>query len=213
MTIPDDRSEAGGAKGSSDGTDTRGLVQIPESNPTLPSRATVENPYDVLWRYRMNPSPLQFSSEGSASHICAILAGNTFRNDASHNPPCNNTHVTYPSGIEMSRIYSDLIDAVVRRMFEIACTPREPIPLHFKSPSTGGYGRRELAPFSDIDLTLVSQRDGDAQTDRVVRELFCLVTDVAYRKVWIEMKVRTDCFQIARLSITKLQAVCWICVT
>ena len=202
MTIPDDRFEAGGAKGSSDGTDTRGLVQIPESNPTLPSRATVENPYDVLVALLDEPEPLAVFIRGERARIIsAILAGNTFGTEAGHNLPCNNTHCqSIPvSGMEMSRNYSDLIDAVVRRMFEIACnaTGANPLTLQMAIVATGGYGRRELAPFSDIDLTFIPQRDGDAATDRVVRELFRLVTDVFIAKCGLEIgyayRLLSDC--------------------
>ena len=63
--------------------------------------------------------------------------------------------------------------------------------------ATGGYGRRELAPFSDIDITFIPQRDGDAQTDHVVRELFRLVMDVFIAKCGLEVgyayRLLSDC--------------------
>ena len=49
-------------------------------------------------------------------------------------------------------------------------------------PLRRGFIRRELAAFSDIDLTFVPQRDGDPVTDRIIREMFTLVMDVLIAK-------------------------------
>ena len=83
-------------------------------------------------------------------------------------------------GIAMSREFSDLMDAALHRMFGLACARSRVDPETFPAAivATGGYGRRELAPYSDIDLTFIPLRDGDAPTDRVIREMFRLVMEV-----------------------------------
>ena len=83
-------------------------------------------------------------------------------------------------GIAMSREFSDLMDAALGRMFALACARSRVDPATFPAAivATGGYGRRELAPYSDIDLTFIPLRDGDAPTDRVIREMFRLVMEV-----------------------------------
>ncbi len=83
-------------------------------------------------------------------------------------------------GIALSREFSDLMDAALNRMFALACERSRVDSATFPAAivATGGYGRRELAPYSDIDLTFIPLRDGDAATDRVIREMFRLVMEV-----------------------------------
>lgn len=71
--------------------------------------------------------------------------------------------------------HSDLIDALVRRLLEIASQRSGEPTFGISVVATGGYGQRVLAPFSDIDLTFVVDRDDDPA---VLREAFRLVMDV-----------------------------------
>ena len=71
--------------------------------------------------------------------------------------------------------HCDLVDALVRRLVQLA-VERSGEPTHgIAVVATGGYGQRVLAPFSDIDLTFVVDRDDDPA---VLREAFRLVMDV-----------------------------------
>lgn len=85
-------------------------------------------------------------------------------------------------GVEVALRYSDGVDALLRRMLELACrnagggADAESIPIAVVA--TGGYGRRELCPHSDIDITFVPHRDGDPLVDRVIKEMFTLVMRV-----------------------------------
>jgi [protein-PII] uridylyltransferase len=79
-------------------------------------------------------------------------------------------------GLDLARRYSDLVDTVLRRMLLMACgragrgaTP-ESVPIAVVA--TGGYGRRELSPHSDIDITFIPHRDGDSLVDRIIKEMF-----------------------------------------
>ena len=98
------------------------------------------------------------------------------------NPACNlrTGRRETVGGIALSREFSDLVDAALHRMFALACARSRVDPATFPAAivATGGYGRRELAPYSDIDLTFIPLRDGDAATDRVIREMFRLVMEV-----------------------------------
>src|SRR5579871_3398041 len=92
-------------------------------------------------------------------------------------------------GLAFTHRLSDLMDAVVARMFTLACAQAgtNPLTLPIAIVATGGYGRRELCPFSDIDITFIPARDGDPPTDRVIRAMFTLVMDVCIARCGLEV--------------------------
>jgi [protein-PII] uridylyltransferase len=78
-----------------------------------------------------------------------------------------------------------LVDAVLRRLFALARMHSQDLaPASGDAESglaiiaTGGYGRRELAPFSDIDLTFVPAYEDDAYLNAIIKEMFQMVMDV-----------------------------------
>jgi len=80
-------------------------------------------------------------------------------------------------GVEMMRAYSDLTDALVRRVYELALG--ECSGAQVAVAAVGGYGRREMSPFSDIDVAFIASGDSDDETDKVVKRAFRLLMDVA----------------------------------
>ncbi|MEN6357155.1 MAG: ACT domain-containing protein [Armatimonadota bacterium] len=95
-------------------------------------------------------------------------------------------HLAETGGIEMMHAYSDLTDALVRRIFQIAAKAAEQ-----DDPNTakkalreiaiaavGGYGRREMSPFSDVDVTFIAGTGDDDDIDLVVKRAFRILMDV-----------------------------------
>lgn len=69
--------------------------------------------------------------------------------------------------IEHTQIVDDLLKVILKGLPQVV--PDAP-PLAIVA--TGGYGRRELAPFSDIDLTVVPQNEESPKLDDALRQLF-----------------------------------------
>ena len=84
-------------------------------------------------------------------------------------------------GAELLAHNTALVDAVLRRLFALAVEragepPPEPPALAIVA--TGGYGRRELAPFSDVDVTFVPGREDDPYLNVLIKDMFGMVMDV-----------------------------------
>jgi [protein-PII] uridylyltransferase len=78
-------------------------------------------------------------------------------------------------GWHWMRNHSDLHDALLRRLFTLAAERAENDTRGVALIATGGYGQRLLAPYSDIDLTLLVEREDDPA---ILRETFRLVMEV-----------------------------------
>jgi [protein-PII] uridylyltransferase len=74
-------------------------------------------------------------------------------------------------GRELTSLYTGRIDSAVRNVYESAALSR-PGPSKLCLIAVGGYGRGELAPFSDVDIMLFA---GDRTASEEARELlYCL---------------------------------------
>jgi [protein-PII] uridylyltransferase len=88
--------------------------------------------------------------------------------------------LTRRDGIYLLAHNTALVDAVLRRLFALAVERAGPSE---SSPSlaivaTGGYGRRELAPFSDVDVTFVPALEDDPYLNILIKDMFQMVMDV-----------------------------------
>jgi [protein-PII] uridylyltransferase len=85
-------------------------------------------------------------------------------------------------GLETAWRYSECVDTAVREMLTLSCemvgrgASPESVPAAIVA--TGGYGRRELCPHSDIDITFIPHRDGDPLVDRIIKQMFTLLVRV-----------------------------------
>jgi [protein-PII] uridylyltransferase len=95
------------------------------------------------------------------------------------------------AGIAVLRARSDLVDAVVIRLFQefISADPQE--PRHFCLLALGGYGRRELFPHSDIDLLFLT---GDGREQSTYRDAIATLL----RTLWdLRMRVGNSTHTLA----------------
>ena len=87
-------------------------------------------------------------------------------------------------GREVVRQRSDLVDILFLRLFAQVCTQHfgKAKPEHFTVVAFGGYGRREMNPFSDVDIMFLhSGRKPTAEEAAAVQEIIRLLWDIGFK--------------------------------
>ena len=79
-------------------------------------------------------------------------------------------------GVQLMQANADLTDVLVARILEIASDGSPPTGLAVAA--VGGYGRRELAPFSDIDVAFIVDPAGEHLAATTVKRAFRMLTEV-----------------------------------
>ena len=84
------------------------------------------------------------------------------------------------TGTDLLAHNTALVDAVLRRLFVLAIERAGPADTDpaLAIIATGGYGRRELAPFSDVDVTFVPALEDDPYLNVLIKDMFQMVMDV-----------------------------------
>jgi [protein-PII] uridylyltransferase len=104
------------------------------------------------------------------------------------------------SGREVAAARSDLVDVVVGRACGIAaaeCAPRLSVGQdQIAVVALGGYGRRELAPFSDVEILFLKADDADDDVHAVVERALALLWDSGLT-VRHGLRTVTDCVAMA----------------
>lgn len=88
---------------------------------------------------------------------------------------------TDPQGQDFCRALTAIVDQVVRALVD----QEDHFP--FAVIATGGYGRQELAPYSDVDLTVVPDGAPSERADDALRTLFRRLDDVVRGRLGLEV--------------------------
>ena len=107
---------------------------------------------------------------------------------------------------EAARSYSDLTDHVIRTVFEVARTRLHPRhnPTEgerFAILAVGGYGRGEMAPFSDVDLLFLSPYKITPWAESVIESMLYIFWDL-HLKVGHASRTIRDCLKLGREDYT-----------
>jgi [protein-PII] uridylyltransferase len=95
----------------------------------------------------------------------------------------NSPAVLERDGVWLLGQNSALIDAALRHIYNLAVqratasAPNADIP-SIAIIATGGYGRREMAPYSDVDVTFIPSREDDSVLNAIIKDMFQSVMDI-----------------------------------
>jgi len=89
---------------------------------------------------------------------------------------------TSPCG-DLLETHSSFVDSLLREIYDISCQTADLKASRSDHSglaivATGGYGRRELNPYSDIDIAFIPSEEQDPWVEAVVHTAFKLVMDV-----------------------------------
>lgn len=109
-------------------------------------------------------------------------------------------------GHACSRLVADLVDGIVRAAWQAATEIFHPNFSHTDAErlavvAVGGYGRREMAPYSDVDLLFLTPAKRSAWAESVAETMQYLLWDSGLR---VGQAVRSvdRCLQLARSDMT-----------
>jgi [protein-PII] uridylyltransferase len=99
-----------------------------------------------------------------------------------------------------------LIDQLLRVLFDHATQRLYPLPnpstgARLSMVATGGYGRGELAPFSDVDLLFIYPYKLTARSEQVIEEMLYFLWDLGL-KVGHAARSLDDCLRQAKADVT-----------
>ena len=89
-------------------------------------------------------------------------------------------------GIETVRAQAFLTDQLIRVLYDVVVTYIYPIPNATKGEqisivATGGYGRSELAPFSDLDLMFLLNYKRTPRTEQIIEYMLYILWDLGLK--------------------------------
>ena len=87
-------------------------------------------------------------------------------------------------GREVARQRSDLVDILFKELFEgvVRSVVPKGLPEPLVTMALGGYGRRELAPFSDIDIMFTTASPHPSrESEEVIRKTLTTLWDIGYK--------------------------------
>jgi len=104
------------------------------------------------------------------------------------------------------RAQADLTDMLVRTVFEVATRYLHPLPNPTEAErlavlAVGGYGRAEMAPFSDVDLLFLTPWKTTPWAESLVESMLYILWDLKL-KVGHSTRTVRDCLRLGRDDIT-----------
>lgn len=114
-----------------------------------------------------------------------------------------NLHASGATGPQVCFAWADSVDAIILRLIQAACEGLSIDRSAIAFVAHGGYGRRDLAPYSDIDLMLLHRGLSERDISPLARRVSQMIVDAGFQ---LGFSVRTpfQCRQIAWMDATIL---------
>jgi len=93
-------------------------------------------------------------------------------------------HAAGGGGREIARQRSEIVDILVRELFEGVAreVTAKPLAGRLCVVAFGGYGRRELTPMSDIDVLFLQDKDSrDKEAEEIIRRTIVALWDIGFK--------------------------------
>ncbi|PTV96377.1 UTP--GlnB (protein PII) uridylyltransferase GlnD [Rhodobacter aestuarii] len=114
---------------------------------------------------------------------------------------------THPRSAEATvQAYANMTDGLVCAVFHVATTRLHPVQPRTAAENisvlaVGGYGRAEMAPFSDVDLLFLTPYKITAWAESVIESMLYMLWDLKL-KVGHSSRTVDDCLRLGREDIT-----------
>ena len=107
---------------------------------------------------------------------------------------------------EAARSYAYLVDRVVETAFDVTCRNLHPLPTPTDSErlsllAVGGYGRGEMAPYSDVDLLFLTPYKITPWAESVIESTLYILWDL-HLKVGHASRTVRECLRLGRDDFT-----------
>lgn len=154
-------------------SDKDSLLPMPTSSPKSVKTAPLPLSDDVCSLFTPDLEKLEMSDD-----LGAFLADQRAQ--------INSPAMLANEGVWILARNSALIDAVLRRIYDLAVhraigsglqRAADDVP-SLAIIATGGYGRREMAPSSDVDVTFIPSHEDDSVLNAIIKDMFQMVMDV-----------------------------------
>lgn len=116
-----------------------------------------------------------------------------------------NLHASGSTGPQTCFAWADSVDAIVRRLIEVAIAEAGGDENRLAFVALGGYGRRDLAPYSDLDLMLLHRGLKEKEIAPIARRISQMIVDAGLQ-LGFSVRTLNQCRQIAWTDATSLTA-------
>ena len=110
------------------------------------------------------------------------------------------------AGLRIARSYTHVTDCVVAAVAHLTIEHLHPAPVrtqgeHLSVVAVGGYGRGEMAPYSDVDLLFLTPYKQNAWSESVIEAMLYMLWDLKL-KVGQSTRSIDDCLRLAKDDLT-----------